>query len=338
MSVVLRALARIYGSIVWTRGWLYDRGVLRSYKSSLPVVSIGNVTAGGNGKTPLCLFVADALKARGMRPAIVSRGYGGKRKGPLRVTEEDQPSDVGDEPVLMARHGHPVYIARRRVRAVKLIEREASADVVILDDGLQHRALCRDIDIVSIFAGTNEAVEDFLKGELLPLGLFREARSKALKRASLAVLSQRKVMGERDLPEVDSRIAKVLPADIEVFRSYLAPMKVLSLGRQIDISPRPVVAFAAIANPTGFFQSLIEIGFTVSETFAYEDHYHYTERDLVRMLERAPESWLVCTEKDAVKLEGLPPELLERIGVLRVSARVVPEGRFVDQILARLRR
>ena len=184
MSVVLRALARIYGAIVSVRGWLYDRGLLATYKSNLPVVSIGNVTAGGNGKTPLCLFVADALKAKGLRPAIVSRGYGGTVRGPHRVTDTDRPREVGDEPVLMARHGHPVYIARRRVGAVKLIEREASADVIVLDDGLQHRSLCRDVDIVSIFAGTNEAVENFIKGELLPLGLFRDNRSIALTRHS----------------------------------------------------------------------------------------------------------------------------------------------------------
>jgi len=338
MSVVLRALAKIYGTIVWARGWLYDRGVLASYKSSLPVVSIGNVTAGGNGKTPVCLFVADALKTRGMRPAIVSRGYGGRLKGPHRVTEVDRPSDVGDEPVLMARHGHPVYIARRRVRAVKQIEREATADVIVLDDGLQHRSLCRDIDIVSIFAGTNEAVEDFLKGELLPLGLFREGRSKALTRASLVVLSQRKVMSEQELPEVDPRIARVLPPGIEVCRSYLAPMKVVSLRKSSDIEPSQIAAFAAIANPSGFFESLAGLGFTVSETFGFDDHYQYTEEDVARMLERVPEGWLVCTEKDAVKLEAMPSEILERIGVLRVSARVVPENRFIADILTRLRR
>jgi len=338
MSVVLRALAKIYGVIVWARGWLYDCGVLTSYKSPLPVVSIGNVTAGGNGKTPLCLFVADSLKARGMRPAIVSRGYGGTRKGPHRVTESDRPGEVGDEPVLMARHGHPVYIARRRVKAVKQIEREEVADVIVLDDGLQHRSLCRDVDIVSIFTGTNNAVEDFLKGELLPLGLFREARSKALTRASLVVLSQRKVMSEHELPEPDPRIARVLPPGIEVYRSYLAPMRVISLRNASEIVPSKIAAFAAIANPTGFFESVAGLGFTLGETFAFDDHYQYTEEDVVRMLARAPEGWLVCTEKDAVKLECMPSELLERIGVLRVSARVVPEARFIDDILARMGR
>ncbi len=337
MSVVLGVLARIYGAVVWIRGWLYDRGLIASYKSSLPVVSIGNITAGGNGKTPLCLFIADALAKRGLRPAIVSRGYGGKVKGPHRVMPGDTPSNVGDEPVLMARHGYPVYIARRRVAAVKQIERDAAADVIILDDGLQHRRLCRDLDVVSVFAGTREAVDEFIKGELLPLGLFRESRSRALQRASLVVVSQRKVMEERDLPEVDPRIVRVVPDDVEVYRSYLSPRKVSSLASGQDVCPGTIAAFAAIANPAAFFESLEGLGFQLQEQFSYSDHYQYNESDIERMLSRVPDTWLVCTEKDAVKLEGMPSELLERIAVLRVVARVVPEERFIAHVCSRLR-
>jgi tetraacyldisaccharide 4'-kinase len=238
----------------------------------------------------------------------------------------------------MARYGHPVYIARRRVAAVKRIEQEATASVVVLDDGLQHRALCRDVDIVSIFAGTNDAVEDFVKGELLPLGLFREARSRALKRASIVVVSQRKVMKEEDLPEVDPRILRVLPKEISVFRSYLSPREVRALVGGDEITSQPVAAFAAIANPDGFFQSLNGLGFPVGERFCYDDHYQYDEADIRKMIESVPHGWLVCTEKDAVKLEGIPPALLERVGVLEVVARVVPEKLFIEQVIRKLQR
>jgi tetraacyldisaccharide 4'-kinase len=320
------------------RGWLYDRGVLSTYKSPIPVVSVGNVTAGGNGKTPLCLLVADALRQQGFTPAIVSRGYGGNLRGPHRVSESDTPEAVGDEPVLMARYGHPVYIARRRVAAVKRIEQEGTANVVVLDDGLQHRALCREVDIVSIFAGTNDSVEDFVKGELLPLGLFRETRSRALKRASIVVVSQRRVMKEADLPDVDPRILRVLPREIPVFRSYLSPREVRPLVGGDDISPQPVAAFAAIANPDGFFQSLNGLGFSVRQKFCYDDHYQYDEAVIRKMVESVPHGWLVCTEKDAVKLERLPRVLLERIGVLQVVARVVPEKLFIEQVIRKLQR
>lgn len=338
MSVMLRILARLYGAVVWLRGWLYDCGMLTTYRSSLPVVSIGNVTAGGNGKTPLCLLVADALKRQGLTPAIVSRGYGGRLRGPHRVLAGDTAEAVGDEPVLMARYDHPVYIARRRVAAVKRIEQEGIANVVVLDDGLQHRALYRDVDVVSIFAGTNEAVEDFVRGELLPLGLFRETRSRALTRASIAIVSQRKVMKEDELPEVDARIARVLPREISVFRSYLSPRSVKAIVSGEELLPQPVAAFAAIANPEGFFQSLNGLGFVVGESFRFDDHYQYEESDIRRMLESGPAGWLVCTEKDAVKLEKLPSPLLERIAVLQVVARVVPEDSFIEQVIRKLKR
>lgn len=338
MSVILRILSRLYGSLVWLRGWLYDRGVLSTYRGSIPVVSVGNVTAGGNGKTPLCLFVAEALQQRGLRPAIVSRGYGGRARGPHRVIETDTPELVGDEPVLMARYGFPVYIARRRVAAVKRIERESSANVILLDDGLQHRALHREVDIVSIFTGTEKAVEDFVKGELLPLGLFREARSKALKRASIVVVSQRKVMKEEELPDVDHRIARVLPKEIPVFRSFLSPKKVTGLKTGEEVSPQPIAAFAAIANPDGFFQSLDGLGFKIQERFCFDDHYQYDEADLKKIFDSYPHGWLVCTEKDAVKLERFTPALMDRIAVLRVAARVIPEAAFIEHVIRKIQR
>jgi tetraacyldisaccharide 4'-kinase len=238
----------------------------------------------------------------------------------------------------MARYGYPVYIARRRVAAVKRIELEASADVIVLDDGLQHRALHREVDIVSIFSGTDEAVDGFVKGELLPLGLFREARSKALKRASIAVVSQRKVMREDEVPEVDLRIARVLPKAMPVFRSFLSPISVTGLKTGEVVSPRQIAAFAAIANPDGFFQSLDGLGFTVQERFCFEDHYQYDEADIRKIIESVPHGWLVCTEKDAVKLETLPPALLDRVAVLRVAARVVPEAAFIDQVIKKIQR
>jgi tetraacyldisaccharide 4'-kinase len=238
----------------------------------------------------------------------------------------------------MARYGYPVYIARRRVAAVKRIEQEESADIIVLDDGLQHRALHREVDIVSIFSGTNEAVEDFVKGELLPLGLFREARSKALKRASIAVVSQRKVMREEELPEVDQRIARVLPKAMPVFRSFLSPKSVTGLKTGEMVSPQQVAAFAAIANPEGFFQSLDGLGFRVQEKFCFDDHYQYDEVDIRKITETVSRGWLVCTEKDAVKLERLSPALLDRVAVLHVTARVIPEAAFIDQVIEKIQR
>lgn len=338
MSVLLKLSSALFGAVTWLRGWLYDRRILRTYRSSIPVVSIGNITAGGNGKTPLCLYIAEELQKRGRRPVILSRGYGGRIRGPHRVVAQDTPEMVGDEPVLMAQQGFPVYVARRRAQGAKLIERDLAGDVILLDDGLQHRALHRDVDIVSIFAGTERSIVDFLKGELLPLGMFRESRRRALRRASLIVVSQRKVMSLEALPAVDERILRVLPDGSSVFRSYLEPGRVVGIDTREEISPRRVCAFAAIANPEAFFQSLEGLGFSIEATFPFPDHHSYTENDITRMMVEYPDMVFLCTAKDAVKLSSLRAEIRARIGVMHVSARVVPTDAFIAQIVRRIQR
>lgn len=336
MRLLLTISSALYGGITSLRGWLYDHKFLRSYKSSLPVVSIGNITAGGNGKTPLCLFIAEELTKRGYRPAILSRGYGGRLRGPHKVTSADTPHDVGDEPILMARRGFPVYVARSRVKGAQLIEREGGANVVLLDDGLQHRALCRDVDVVSIFAGTEKAVEDFIRGELLPLGMFREPRRRALRRASLVVVSERRVLSAGDLPAIDERLLRLLPVPSTVFRSYLELNGIHWMESEKALMPGTVGAFAGIANPEGFFRSLEELGFVVVARHAYPDHHAFSEIELREKMALHPELPFVCTEKDAVKLAGFDVALRERIAVLRVAARVVPGDAFLVQIERRI--
>ena len=338
MSLILKMCSLLYGVVVGIRGWLYDRGIVRSYRSRIPVVSVGNITAGGNGKTPLCMMIARELGQRGLRVAILSRGYGGRERGPHRVTGSDVASQVGDEPLLMAQSGFQVYVSRSRVTGVQAIEREGTADVVLLDDGLQHRALERDLDIVSVFAGTEESVLAFLRGELLPAGLFRESRGKALQRASLIVFSHRSVLSSAGLPSVDERLLGVIPPGRAVFRSYLEADQVVWMVSQERLPPQDVVAFAAIANPEGFFASLEQIGFRVRKTFSYPDHYQYRESDLASIHQEFPDLPLVCTEKDAVKLHSLSNSVVERVAFMRVVARVVPGDAFIARILRGIQR
>ncbi len=338
MSLILKACSILYGAVVGIRGWLYDRGLLRSYRSRIPVVSVGNITAGGNGKTPLCIMIARELGQRGVRVAILSRGYGGRERGPHRVASTDVAAQVGDEPLLMAQAGFQVYVSRSRVKGVRCIERDGTADVVLLDDGLQHRALERDLDIVSVFAGTEDAVRAFLRGELLPSGLFRESRRKALERASLVVFSHRTVLSGAGLPSVDERLLRVMPPGLAVFRSYLEAERVQWLVSEESLQPQEVIAFAAIANPEGFFASLQHIGFRVRKTFSYPDHYQFQKADLQAMCQEFPNLPLVCTEKDAVKLRSMESAIVARIAQLHVVARVVPADAFIAQILRRIQR
>jgi len=234
--------------------------------------------------------------------------------------------------VLLAESGFPVYVARRRVAGARLIEREGEANVIILDDGLQHRALARDVDIISIFAGSERAVESFVEGALLPLGLFREDRDRALKRASLVVVSQRAIVADGKLPELDPRLLKLLPKSGVVFRAYLEPQGVVTLRDEQQIAPQPVYACAAIANPEGFFQSLEQLGFPVQKRVAYPDHHDYRRSEIEALLAANPGVQFVCTAKDAVKLRELGDAVLSRFAVLRVAAKVAPHDAFFVQI------
>lgn len=332
MMMVWRLLAFIYGRVVALRGWLYDQRIFKSYRSPVPVISVGNITAGGNGKTPLCLALAHEMLKRGYSPAILSRGYGGVCRGPRRVGTRDTCRDVGDEAVLMAQSGIPVFIARKRVAGIKLIEQDSSINLVILDDGFQHRALARSLDIVSVFVGTSTAIAEFKEGRLLPAGMFREDRDVALRRAQIVVLSYRAIQEAGKPQELGREFLELLPQSSAVFRAFLSPSAVTSLDGNRQFAPQEICALAAIANPDGFFHSLETMGFRVRERFAFRDHHLFAESEVEQILRKHSELLFVCTEKDAVKLRELTPAIRERIGVLCVKAQIVPSDAFFVQV------
>jgi tetraacyldisaccharide 4'-kinase len=331
----LMGLSALYGALTRVRNALYDRGSLRAYTSSLPVMSVGNLTAGGNGKTPLCLYLVEALRSRGLSPVILSRGYGGRCKGPYLVKTSDAASEVGDEPLLMARSvGCPVVIARSRATGARMIEREKLGNVIVLDDGFQHRALARDLDIVSMFAGSEEAVDAFERGEILPLGLFREDRDIGLQRTDIFVVSYRNVVpsGE-EMPAVDPRILALIPSGVTVFRAAYDFLEVRSLASGSAIPPQRVHGCAGIANPQGFFESLERVGYQVEQRHAFPDHYAFTEAELARLVDTHPGTLFVCTEKDAVKIRGMSERVVASFAEFRVRLKVVPSDAFIVAVM-----
>lgn len=336
---LLAPLAALFRSITRTRNYLFDRGYLSSYRSSLPVISVGNLTVGGNGKTPLCLYLVERLKEQGYKPVILSRGYGGSLSGPHHVGQNDSPSAVGDEPLLMARSsGVPVVIARARAEGAQMIEREQLGDLIILDDGFQHRKLKRDVDIIAVFAGTDEALEDFSRGELLPLGRFREDRDVGLGRASMVVASYRAVLPPRtELRQIDERLERVVPSGLPIFRAYYEFVDVRALNGGSSIEPRPVHAFAGIANPQGFFESLRRVGYTVERTHAFPDHHAFTEQELTKLIEANPGALFVCTEKDGVKLREMSERVRNSFAEFRVRLKLVPPDSFMDLVQRSIR-
>ncbi len=331
---LLMPLALLYRGISRIRNEFYDRGWFASYASALPVMSVGNLTVGGNGKTPLCLYLIEELQARGWKPVILSRGYGGTQKGPHRVREEDSPSVVGDEPLLIARaSGVPVVIARSRVEGARRIERDNLGDVIVLDDGFQHRRLKRDLDILSMFAGTEQAIVAFVQGDMLPLGRFREDRDIGLRRASLLVVSERSVLPQgTDVPALDERILRIVPASVPIFRSYYEFIEIRTLTGEPVITPRTVHGFAGIANPQGFFESLRRVGYSVERTHEFPDHHPFSEDELAALIRDNPGALFVCTEKDAVKIRGMSERVRCSFAEFRVRLKVVPSDAFMVAI------
>lgn len=323
-------LSGLYRLVVAARRFGYVCGILPAYRASVPVISVGNLTAGGTGKTPVVDYLVRSLLGRGLKVAVVSRGYGGNYPedvgqvstgdGSLRM----QAAACGDEPCLLAQRNPAamVFVARKRMLGVQAAQR-AGAEVVVLDDAFQHWAVRRDLDIVLL-----DARAPFGNGFLLPAGLLRESQ-RALQRADLLVLTH-----ADNTPPVD------LPLDTPILRSRhrLADQLVSLDGmtyRWEDVASAQVVAFAGIANPEQFFEAVRKQGVPLSSCLGLEDHQVYSKEVLDRLRQACHNQQLVLTtEKDAVKMsaEWLPIPCLRVPLVLELDDVVVLEERL-DQIL-----
>lgn len=324
-------LAALYRFITWQRNLFYDRGLIAARRIGLPVISVGNITVGGNAKTPLCIYLVSELSRKGFCPAVLSRGYGGSLTGPHLVSLDDSAECVGDEPLLIARRtGRPVVVSRDRVKGAQLIERQALADLIILDDGFQHRRLYRDVNIMMVDVSSEAAVREFTEGSLLPAGRLREDLKTALKRVDLMILASRGPMQDGHNRE---ELISLLPRGLPLFQSCIKP----DLPRRIDQGqvlrpPATVAAFCGIAKPTGFFATLKELGFNLIGEQPFPDHYRFVNADIERLRDQYPAAALVCTEKDAVKLA--PLAAATQVYYLAISSTVEPAEVFIEQVLS----
>lgn len=323
-SRVLGALARGYRGFLEAREWLYERGVLRSHALARPVVSIGNVTVGGTGKTPAVELAVRTLAEAGHRPAVVSRGYRRKSRGIQIVADTASirldPEDAGDEPFLLARRlpGVPVIVGANRYVAARLAIDRFAVTVVVLDDGFQHRTLRKDLEIVM-----TRAHRPWGNGRLLPGGPLREPLS-ALARADLIVGVGS--ASHADLAEVRAAARRYAPG-VPVVAARYAPVECWQADRLREhslpaLSGARLLAFAGIAAPEAFQATLADLGVGVVELIAFADHHWYGADDLRRLDERASSlgaQGLVTTEKDWVRLRRLP---LPRRPLFVVSVRL----------------
>ncbi|MBS0367240.1 MAG: tetraacyldisaccharide 4'-kinase [Proteobacteria bacterium] len=279
--------AALYAAAMHVRRGAYAGGWLRSEAAGRPVVVVGNLTVGGTGKTPLVIWLAQQLHARGLHVGIASRGHGGKTREPRAVHANSDWREVGDEPLLLARHsGARVCVARARVQAARALVRDG-ADVILTDDGLQHLALRRDCQVVVV-----DGARGFGNGRLLPAGPLREPLSQ------LAAADAVVINGEARHPS----LARSLPAD--ALRMDLAAGEAINLAdgtrRALrEFAGRPAQALAGIGNPQRFFEQLRGMGIGVTG-HAFADHHPFTAADLA-FDDGLP---LLMTEKDAVKCSG----------------------------------
>ncbi len=307
----MNPLSAIYGGVVGARNALYDRGALRARRLQGGVVSVGNLSAGGSGKTPFVMLLGELLKAQGIKFDVLSRGYGRTSRGVRLVDPAGLPQEFGDEPLLIARKLQvPVIVGEDRCEAGRFAESRFGAQLHLLDDGFQHRALARDFDIVLV---TPQDAND----RLLPGGRLREPLS-ALRRADAVVLAS-------------GASAEAFPVEGKLVwrvRRGIVPQNVPS---------RPVV-FCGIARPQSFVLQLRAAHIEpVAEAF-YRDHHAYGEKDVRELLElkrKSEADGFVTTEKDAVNLGGYLAAL-EPLAVVPVKMELADAANAVDTMLRKI--
>jgi tetraacyldisaccharide 4'-kinase len=307
-TLLMAPFSLLYGRIVAARNRRFDLGVVKPARLPCRVVSVGNLTVGGTGKTPMVIRLAGMLRDRGYRPVVLSRGYGGTSKSPVNVVSRGsgplmKEREAGDEPVLIAKSavGIPVVTGPRRTLTGDWAIKNLNADVLILDDGFQHRHLFRDIDIVLL-----NAANPFGNGRLLPGGPLREPPS-ALKRADIIIAT-----GTYD--DVTTSRTLMLPDGFHapVFKCYYQPRKLLH-GNPETAFPtellhgKKICAFAGIGNPLAFEKTLAALGADVAVFIPFPDHHRYTQQDIGLIDEKARQcgaQMIVTTEKDMIKIEA----------------------------------
>lgn len=333
MNWALAPLSWIYGRAVRARLWGYEHGWARVHALGRPVISVGNLTVGGTGKTPVVIAIGETLLARGVGVAVLSRGYRGRAERDGALVSDGRATvlgweEAGDEPAL---------IARRLPRAAVIVGRDRSAvwrrfsdrlppGVVILDDGFQHLSIARDEDVVLL-----DATEDVGNGALLPRGRMREPLA-ALSRATAVVITRVDQADQAAVAALEQRLRVERP-DLPVFRARFEPLELIEVGtaRALALDRLKGVrglAVAGIGRFESFTRLLAGCGAVVTDAMRFEDHHAYRAADVERITARLKETGAeraITTEKDAVKLDRVVPSG-GSFWAVRIRAHITPEA------------
>ena len=304
---ILAPLTFLFSSLVKARRNSYINNPKKVWNSPKPIVVVGNISMGGTGKTPLVKFIASELVKRGFKPGLVSRGYGGKYSGTLEVTPETTYKQTGDEAQILAKLNIPFFIDKNRSRAARKLQEKHNVDVVISDDGLQHYAMGRDIEIAVI-----DGARRLGNGLAFPAGPLREPKSR--------------------LSEVDFIVNNGGPTEGDEILMTLSPAKFIHLnsGKEYSVDKWPmhnqVHAIAGVGNPNRFFDLLLRLGFEFDKN-PFPDHHKYNKRDLY-YLDHLP---ILMTEKDAAKCKHF-----KNSKIWYLSIESIIESQFIDKLEEKL--
>ena len=333
---LLEPLSVAYGNGVAIRNWLYETGRLKTYRPPCPTVCVGNITAGGTGKTPAVILVCQLLREMGRRPALLSRGYG-RRERAVRVLTAAELEALGprqalarfgDEVLTIASHmpDLPIVVSQDRAAAARAACDRFAPDVLVMDDGFGHLRLERDLDILML-----DARSPFANGRLLPRGLLREPVW-AIQRAKVAIVSRTDQCTPDQLAATDEAIRLHNP-DITLIHSVHRPTGLRRVSDQqllllSHLSAKKVLAVCGIARPNSFFATLSELGAVVTGV-PFADHHIFTKREVERLVARRQSGgfdFMVTTEKDVPRLLNLSRDEAQKVFALVVQLELIDNG------------
>ena len=330
----LTLLSLPYGGVVRLRAFLYSAGVLETKRLPSPVISIGNMTVGGTGKTPLVMTLARGLMRRGIPVAILSRGYKGKNVSDPVVSDGQNiflpPEESGDEPYLLSQslRGVPVLVGKDRFTNGQLALRRFTMKGFLLDDGFQHLPLHRDLNILLI-----DSRVGFGDRHLLPRGILREPLSQ-LRRAHLFLLT--KTEHPEACQVLETELRQIHPS-APIFHSHYEPVGLIGPKEEWEaphsLKGKKVFAFSGIANPDSFSSLLRKCGMEIVKEAIFPDHHRYTEKDLASIRENSRGTdRVVTTEKDMLKLRNLDLANLS-LRALRIELKIWEEEEFHKRVM-----
>ena len=343
IEAVLGLLSTVYGGAMALRAGLYRRGVVPARRLSCPVVSVGNLTLGGTGKTPMVVYLAERLRASGLRPAVVSRGYGGRMQGPGGVVSDGRrllvpPVAAGDEPWMIAHRlpGVPVVVGGNRYRAGRLAQQIFSPDLVLLDDGFQHLRLQRDLDLLLLDAGAPLG-----NGRIFPRGVLREPPSAAARADALVFTRTGGAPADDLLTRRRCFQGKPVCRAVHVpcVRRIVPPsgggVPAARVEANADLLKKRVFAFSGIARNEAFVASIRSLGGQMVAFRGFADHHRYRAQERLELdaaAHRAGVDLVVTTEKDFARLGGQNPFKLA-LAVVGVDLDLVSGKAALDRLL-----